>query len=113
MKNNKGIALILIILVIVGILALGGEMHYFLVKKILKPVACTQEAKVCLDGSTVSRTGPNCEFAQCPTATNQNQTGCNTNNDCSNGASCMVEGPLIANQLVHKVCVPRGQVVPL
>lgn len=26
---------------------------------------CTQEAKICPDGSTVSRTGPNCEFAPC------------------------------------------------
>ena len=28
--------------------------------------ACTEEAKVCPDGSAVSRTGPNCEFAPCP-----------------------------------------------
>src|SRR4030042_3218035 len=28
--------------------------------------ACTMEAKLCLDGSYVSRTGPNCEFAACP-----------------------------------------------
>jgi len=32
-----------------------------------KPVACTKEAKLCPDGSAVGRTGPNCEFAQCPT----------------------------------------------
>lgn len=32
-----------------------------------KPVACTQEAKLCPDGSSVGRTGPNCEFAPCPT----------------------------------------------
>jgi|SRR3989344_8676138 len=31
-------------------------------------VACTQEAKLCPDGSAVGRTGPNCEFAKCPTA---------------------------------------------
>src|SRR4030067_2137483 len=31
-----------------------------------KKQACTQEAKLCPDGSTVSRTGPNCEFAPCP-----------------------------------------------
>lgn len=30
------------------------------------PVACTQEAKLCPDGSAVGRTGPNCEFAECP-----------------------------------------------
>lgn len=27
---------------------------------------CTEEAKVCPDGSSVGRTGPNCEFAPCP-----------------------------------------------
>ncbi len=32
----------------------------------VNPVACTQEAKLCPDGSYVSRTGPNCEFAACP-----------------------------------------------
>lgn len=30
------------------------------------PVACTADAKLCPDGSAVGRTGPNCEFAQCP-----------------------------------------------
>ena len=29
-------------------------------------IACTQEAKLCPDGSDVGRTGPNCEFTQCP-----------------------------------------------
>jgi len=32
------------------------------------PVACTMDAKLCPDGSYVSRTGPNCEFALCPDA---------------------------------------------
>jgi DNA repair exonuclease SbcCD ATPase subunit len=31
-----------------------------------EPVTCSAEAKVCPDGSSVSRTGPNCEFALCP-----------------------------------------------
>jgi len=30
-------------------------------------VACTEEAKLCPDGTAVGRTGPNCEFAPCPT----------------------------------------------
>ena len=29
-------------------------------------VACTADAKICPDGSAVSRVGPNCEFAVCP-----------------------------------------------
>src|SRR5487761_2425848 len=31
--------------------------------------ACTAEAKLCPDGSSVGRTGPNCEFAVCPMGT--------------------------------------------
>ncbi len=31
------------------------------------PVACSQEAKQCPDGSYVGRAGPNCEFTACPT----------------------------------------------
>lgn len=27
---------------------------------------CTMEARICPDGSSVGRTGPNCEFAACP-----------------------------------------------
>ena len=30
-----------------------------------KPVACTMDAKICPDGTSVGRTGPNCEFV-CP-----------------------------------------------
>jgi len=31
-----------------------------------EPTICTMEAKLCPDGSYVSRTGPNCAFAKCP-----------------------------------------------
>ncbi len=30
-------------------------------------IACTMDARICPDGSAVGRTGPNCEFAPCPT----------------------------------------------
>lgn len=32
-------------------------------------VVCPQDAKVCPDGSSVGRTGPNCEFPACPVST--------------------------------------------
>lgn len=32
-------------------------------------VACTQEARLCPDGSYVGRSGPACTFAECPTVT--------------------------------------------
>lgn len=33
---------------------------------VVGPTACTEEAKVCDDGSSVAREGPDCEFAACP-----------------------------------------------
>ncbi|MBU3896131.1 DUF1460 domain-containing protein [Patescibacteria group bacterium] len=38
---------------------------YLFTGKTQKSVICTQEAKVCPDGSTVSRVAPECEFAAC------------------------------------------------
>lgn len=32
--------------------------------------ACTLEAKICPDGTAVGRTGPNCEFEECPQEAN-------------------------------------------
>lgn len=48
-------------------IAIGG--YLFVASKNQEPeqVACTLEAKLCPDGSSVGRTGPNCEFSLCPT----------------------------------------------
>ena len=35
-----------------------------------KPAACTEEAKLCPDGSYVGRGPPNCDFQKCPENTN-------------------------------------------
>lgn len=40
-------------------------------------VACTMEAKICPDGSAVGRSGPNCEFAECPAANLANPASVN------------------------------------
>ncbi len=37
--------------------------------------ACPQETKLCPDGSSVGRTGPNCEFAACPGSIATSTTG--------------------------------------
>lgn len=39
---------------------------YPLVPPTEEQVACTLDAKICPDGSSVGRSGPNCEFAECP-----------------------------------------------
>lgn len=58
-----------IILVIILIVAVLTTAFLFIKKDSLKndlPVACTEEAKICPDGSAVGRSGPLCEFAKCP-----------------------------------------------
>lgn len=67
MNKQKGLSPILIILVI-AILGIAGYFGYQYFQKAAPKQACTQEAKLCPDGSSVGRTGPNCEFAPCPTA---------------------------------------------
>jgi hypothetical protein len=56
---------------IIGVLALvvGGGSWAIYTRVAQAPgggKACTMEAKLCPDGSAVGRTGPNCEFAECP-----------------------------------------------
>ena len=79
MHNQKGfIQPLLIFIIVVAVIGVGG---FFLLTQIPSniianpnpspapnpsPIACTQDAKLCPDGSYVGRTGPNCEFAQCP-----------------------------------------------
>ncbi len=71
MSKKSPLLLAILVIMVIGIL--------FLSNKTIKnpevtkpndstpaPVACTLEAKVCPDGSTVGRSGPNCEFAACP-----------------------------------------------
>ncbi len=56
---------------LISILTLGvivGVLFFVSRQKVIAPissVSCTQEAKLCPDGSSVGRTGPNCEFTEC------------------------------------------------
>ncbi len=74
--------------------------------------ACTLESKICPDGSTVGRTGPNCEFAQCPTVAKPADNSCTENRDCPSGFSCIPDcGPPVARideptPISH--CKPEG-----
>lgn len=62
----------LLIIAAAGAAALTAVGAYYYVKGMpsAPPPAqgCTLEALICPDGSAVGRTGPNCEFAPCPTA---------------------------------------------
>lgn len=70
---NKLIYFLIAIAVI--IIAIAGGASWFFEKNQPQGIACTMEAKLCPDGSYVSRTGPNCEFTPCPTATSTSENG--------------------------------------
>lgn len=63
---QKGIGQIYILVGILIALIIAGGAYYLGRSNISKPKACTLEAKICPDGSSVGRVGPNCEFAPCP-----------------------------------------------
>ena len=68
----------IIISVILLVIITAGVVYYIGVNKTgsktsplptptIAEKACTQDAKICPDGTGVGRVGPNCEFAPCPT----------------------------------------------
>ncbi|MDP2736249.1 MAG: hypothetical protein Q8O59_00475 [bacterium] len=68
---NKNIIIGAVIAVAVVLMAVAGFKAYQVdsvksAKDNMPPKACTEEAKICPDGSAVGRTEPNCEFAACP-----------------------------------------------
>jgi hypothetical protein len=63
---------VIIGIVIAALLLIAGSSfaaYHYIKKPQKQKVACTQEIRVCPDGSNVGRTGPNCSFAPCPTTT--------------------------------------------
>jgi hypothetical protein len=108
-KTSTGVIIILIIAVTVGVFT----WKTMKIEKAIAPVedqlasknqvgnqqsqpkACTQEAKQCPDGSYVSRTGPNCEFADCLLGKPTSAEGQSTDND----KNIMTIDQLIASKL--------------
>ncbi|MBX4209290.1 hypothetical protein KW799_01140 [Candidatus Parcubacteria bacterium] len=58
------IVIIALIIVILGVYLYKATVNPSNTGK--ETVYCTLDAKLCPDGSYVGRTGPKCEFAQCP-----------------------------------------------
>lgn len=69
MENNNGFNYMKLYIsgAIVGLIVLAGGAYFY--KAGLnngEQIACTMEAKICPDGSAVGRSGPKCEFTECP-----------------------------------------------
>ncbi len=60
-----------IVLVVASFLIVLGIVFKLMQKSSVvdQPMSCTEEAKICPDGSAVGRVGSKCEFAPCPTVT--------------------------------------------
>ena len=71
MKNT--FIFVVLFIAIAGLLSLTMKITNTVTKN-NHPVACSMEAKLCPDGSYVSRTGPDCQFSACPTATSTSAT---------------------------------------
>ncbi len=69
-----------IITIVLTIAALGVAWN-LLKNEAPSPKACTLEAKLCSDGTYVSRTEANCEFAKCPTPYPK-ASACTKDSDC-------------------------------
>ncbi|BCX14340.1 MAG: hypothetical protein KatS3mg088_023 [Patescibacteria group bacterium] len=56
------------LIILVGLVVSWWGLSRLVLKFIVgdKPVACTEGAKLCSDGTYVSRVGPKCEFEACP-----------------------------------------------
>lgn len=65
--SQKGFAPILIIILVAAVILGGGYLYFTNQSKPPQKIACTADAMICPDGTAVGRTGPNCEFAACPT----------------------------------------------
>ena len=66
MKTERGFTPVIILVgILIAALTVGGGYYFFKVKTPTQK-ACTLEAKICPDGTGVGRSGPNCEFASCP-----------------------------------------------
>lgn len=100
---NMGVIIIivLLIMVIVGVAAYFLGVQQTMNGRSILPIEtipnnqtiCTLEAKICPDGSSVGRVGPNCEFAECPTENDKDnstqsatQSSNQLPNECSNPA---------------------------
>jgi len=67
MKNRTIIWIVVVLIFIVGAYLYFTRTKDATDTTVANQVACTIEAKLCPDGSYVSRSGPDCAFTACPT----------------------------------------------
>lgn len=77
-----------------------------------QPIACTEEAKLCPDGSAVGRVLPSCEFAPCPAIT-ISKDACQADNDCvCGGIDTKTGNCFVGNRKYYDLFVNKAQDCP-
>jgi hypothetical protein len=84
-KKSKKRLILLTVLILVILIVVGTGSYYLATNGIRTQKACTMEAKLCPDGSSVGRSGPNCEFSPCPTKESPAPTEKSTEDDKTEG----------------------------
>lgn len=105
------LSLVLIItLCIVGVFYFTTFKSVFVDEPLV--VACTQEAKICPDGSSVSRQGEKCEFAECPLL-QQEETKAALNQKIFTGGIFITPLEVVSDSRcpADVVCVWAGEVI--
>lgn len=69
--SHRNLIIGVVVIFVLTVAGIVGAFQY-IIPNYTNPVACTTEAKICPDGSSVGRTGPNCEFAECPGVEEEN-----------------------------------------
>ncbi|MCK9352039.1 MAG: Hint domain-containing protein [Candidatus Paceibacterota bacterium] len=118
MMTSKTVYYICFTIFILGILLGVGATFAYLTVSPAGPasgggVACTMEAKICPDGSSVGRTGPNCEFTPCKKGTSGNVVPPNAEpigEGGGSGTSGSGNGEAVACTMDAKIC-PDGSAV--
>jgi hypothetical protein len=100
--NKKIIVLIELVTVLIVIIA-GIYYYQSISSKQPQTRACTQEAKLCPDGSAVGRIGPNCEFSPCPAAPTQ-ETACLSSGGQATSSLCCKSADDFPNTCLVGAC---------
>jgi hypothetical protein len=75
-------------------------------------VVCIMDGKLCPDGSTVGRVGPDCEFAECP-PTSGTEGACQRDSDCDTGYVCLDPSPVVREGYQNLRCWKKGAPLPI
>lgn len=93
---SKNIALVIFTLLPIGAFLMGMKYQRMLTGYVPpaanEQTSCTKEAKLCPDGSTVGRSGPDCEFVPCPAVQDSLTCGGIQGKICPTGYECRYEG---------------------